>query len=56
MIEITEKLYRNLMIVVGVIAVALLPFWPYSRWGYTPAIAALALLVALFATRILVRE
>lgn len=56
MFVIQERTYRNVMIGVGVVAVMLLPFWPYSSWGYTPAIAAVAVLLAMLAMRTLARD
>jgi cytosine/uracil/thiamine/allantoin permease len=56
MIEITETTYRNAMIVVAVVAFAMLPFWPYSSWGYLPTMLAVGVVVMMAAARMLARD
>ena len=35
---VTYKMFTTLTIVLALVTVALFPFWPYSRWGYTPSL------------------
>ena len=43
---VTYKMFTTLTIVLALVTVALFPFWPYSRWGYTPSLL-LAVIVIL---------
>jgi len=38
--RITHIQFRTLTVSLGVLALLLLPFWPYSHWGYVPSILA----------------
>ena len=35
---ISHRTFKMVVIAAGVLAVALLPFWPYSSWGYFPSV------------------
>jgi hypothetical protein len=54
--QVSQKLYRNVMIAVGIAAVLLLPFWPYSRWGFLPCMVALFVVGMMIAVQVLQRE
>ncbi len=43
---VSHKNLTALTMVLALATVALLPLWPYSRWGYTPA-ALLGVIVVL---------
>jgi hypothetical protein len=54
-VTVSYKTFNRLFIILGILAVALLPFWPYSRWGYFPSGLAIAGVIFLFAIKALAR-
>ena len=53
--RVSQKQFNMLTVSLGVLAVLLLPFWPYSRWGYFPACLAVTCVAFLLAMRALSR-
>ena len=47
--------FKTLVIALGCLAVLLLPFWPYSRWGYFPTGVAVAGILFLLGMRAISR-
>jgi hypothetical protein len=54
--SITPKNFNRLTVVLVFLAAAMLPIWPYSRWGYAPSVALAAAVIFLFAIRRLARD
>jgi hypothetical protein len=53
LVNIGYKTFNTLAITLGVLAVALMPFWPYSGWGYMPSVFAIGLIMLMFSLRAL---
>ena len=53
---VSDKSFRNVTVSLGVLALLVLPLWPWSRWGFFPAGIAITLFVLMFALRALARE
>lgn len=47
--------FKTLIISLSCLAVLLLPFWPYSRWGYFPSGVAITCILCLLGIRVISR-
>jgi hypothetical protein len=54
--SIGPKSFHSLVIVFSLAAAAMLPIWPYARWGYTPSTLMVVLVLGLLALQRLARE
>ena len=53
---VSYKSINAFAIILALLAVALFPFWPYSRWGYTPSVLVAVIVVFLVMFRKLARD
>jgi hypothetical protein len=42
---VSYKSINAFAIILALLAVALFPFWPYSRWGYTPSVLVAVIVI-----------
>ena len=49
--KVSFRQFNILAIVLGVLALFMLPFWPYSHWGYFPSILLVVMVAVMFAFR-----
>jgi len=54
--HVSHNAFRNLTIILAVLTVALLPMWPFARWGYMPSGVALTGLLLMYGMRALARD
>jgi hypothetical protein len=53
---VSHKQFNLLALVLAVLAVLMLPLWPYARWGYFPSGMLVVLVLVMFALQRLARE
>jgi hypothetical protein len=53
---VSDKSFRNVTVFLAVVAVLLLPFWPWSHWGFVPSLVVISLFAMMFALRALARD
>jgi len=53
---VSYKTFNMFAILLALVAVALLPIWPYTRWGYTPTVLVGLIVVFLLMFKKLARD
>jgi hypothetical protein len=53
---VSPKNFNLAIIATAVLAVALFPIWPYSRWGYTPSVLVVIMVCFMLMFKRSIRE
>ena len=54
--KVSYRHFNMIAVALAALAVLMLPFWPYSRWGYFPTGLLVVMVMVMFALRRLARN